>query len=518
MEQHPFYIPTIIALPTLPNSSSDITFESTTLYYSVAPISYTINVTSSNPYRDGIVNEANVSRERLYPLSTDICLNQNESSNNDKEFNDGNLWKNCRSTEMLKYSLNNTNDSQTNIAPQQSLLSSNLRSNVVLQLLPLSSTMQANTTIQPLPSSSTLQANCAVQRLPLSSNQQLNPLQPLPLSSTIQANTMIQLLPSSSTPQTNRAVSSSQQLKVTSQPLPLSSTIQANTMIQLLPSSSTPQTNRAVSSSQQLKVTLQPTPLSSTMQANTMIQLLPSSSTPQTNRAVSSNQQLKVTLQPTSLSSAMQADVTTLQLPLCSSPQVNVALLQLPTSSNLQTNIATQSFSLPSTKFLQATDEFQQNSPLIKKIRLLHDQATHHARLAQDAWEEARAIAVSLNMPPPSLPDAVDFMTHNYLKYQKQWNLVKNADEQENVKPGLSKIVKVENSTSSLLGHQSISKRIKPPSSTANSTSDSNFNKLPSKMSRMEKNVCKYVSTEFTTNMTSEMIDQQLPTTSLQSS
>ncbi|VDN95823.1 unnamed protein product [Brugia pahangi] len=110
--------------------------------------------------------------------------------------------------------------------------------------------------------------------------------------------------------------------------------------------------------------------------------------------------------------------------------------------------VQTQSLSLPSTKSLQGTDEFQKNLSSIHKIRLLHDQATHYARLAQDAWEEARAIASSLNMPPPSLPDAVDLMTHNYLKYRKQWNSLKTVEERENITPNLSQAGNLENPVS----------------------------------------------------------------------
>lgn len=383
MEPHPFWISTT-ALPTLPNRNINIIFESTTLYYSIAPISYTTDVTSSIPYRDATVSQNSMSGERFSSFSTNMCLNQSKSSGNDETFNDDDPWNKCsESTEMLKFFLSNTDDSQANVATQQLHLSSDMQSNVVPQPLPLSSTMQANTTTRRLPSSSNLQTNRTVQKLPP---------------------------PSVEHRRSNKL----------SQPLPLSSTIQTN-----------------------------------------------------------------VTAQPLRLSSN-------------SNSCANVVLRRLPISSNLQT---TQSLSLQAVKLLQTSDEFQLNLPLIQKMRMLHDQATHHARLAQDSWEEARAIAAYLNMPPPPLPDAVDFMTYSYLKHQKQWNLTKNANEQENIKP---RLLNVKNSAP-LSDLQSISKRIKP-SSNANSSPNSNFNQLPFKISRLEKNVCKYTNAKFRTNRTEKTV------------
>ncbi|VBB33300.1 unnamed protein product [Acanthocheilonema viteae] len=484
MEPHPFFIPTTIKLATLPNSNIDTNFETTTLHYSTAPISYAIDVTSNIPYRDAISGENNMSL-----LSIDTSFNQGYSSNNE-EYSDDDPWKNYNESKEMKYLVCNANDLQANVAAQQLPLSSNRQSNAEPQPLLLSSTVRANSTTQQLPLSPTLQTNRAAQQLPLSSNRQSKAEpKPLLLSSTVRANSTTQQLPLSPTLQTNRAaqqlpLSSNRQSNAEPQPLLLSSTVRANSTTQQLPLSPTLQTNRAA-------------------------QQLP----------LSSNRQSKAEPQPLPLSSATQANTTTRHLSLCYIPQMNVAQLRLPTTSNLQANITTQSLSLPSAKFLQTTDEFQQHLSPIQKIRFLHDKATHYARLAQDAWEEARTIAASLNMPPPSLPDAVDFMTHSYLKYQKQWNLKRNVDEQENIKPYLSKIHNMENSASSLSDLQSISKSTRrKPSLNTNSASDSNFNQLPSKMSRVEKSVCKYVSAKFTTNLTTKTIDQQLPTASLQSS
>ncbi|EFO16434.2 hypothetical protein LOAG_12072 [Loa loa] len=239
-------------------------------------------------------------------------------------------------------------------------------------------------------------------------------------------------------------------------------------------------------------------PLSSTLQTTVAAQQLPLSSTLQTNAV----------LQRLPLSSVLQANVTPQQLLPPSNPQTKVAAQRLLLPSNLlHAKTTTQSPSLPCTKSLQAINEFQQNLLYLRKIRLLQDQATHYARLAQDAWEEARAIASSLDIPPPSLPDAIDFMTHNYLKYRKEWNLSKKAEEQENIKPCLSQIVDLENSVSSHAivslssGIQSTFERRK-----SNSVLDPSSNKFHAKMYRTNVSMM---------NVGTRMIDQQLSTTPL---
>ncbi|KAK6105724.1 hypothetical protein QQG55_21390 [Brugia pahangi] len=117
-------------------------------------------------------------------------------------------------------------------------------------------------------------------------------------------------------------------------------------------------------------------------------------------------------------------------------------------------------------------------------------------------------------MPPPSLPDAVDLMTHNYLKYRKQWNSLKTVEERENITPNLSQAGNLENPVS-LSRFQSISKWVKPTRSTS-SVLDPNFNKLPTKISRIEEDFCRNANAKLMVNLAEEMIDQQLPTTSLQ--
>uniref|UniRef100_A0AAF5Q359 Uncharacterized protein n=2 Tax=Wuchereria bancrofti TaxID=6293 RepID=A0AAF5Q359_WUCBA len=280
-----------------------------------------------------------------------------------------------------------------------------------------------------------------------------------------------------------------------------------------------------ISGDLQVDIAAQQLSLPPNMKTNVAAQRLPLSSlqTQVVAQQLPSCSKLLVNVPPQRLpsSSAVQSSVTTQQLLLRSNQQAKVPLQQLPLSSNLHEKTKTQSLSLPSTKSLQATDEFQQNLSFIHKIRLLHDKATHYARLAQDAWEEARAIASSLNMPPPSLPDAVDFMTHNYLKYRKQWTLLKRAEERENITPNLSQVVNLGNSVSpqpillSPSRFQSISKWVKPSRNT-NSVLDPNFSKLPTKMSRVEEDVCRNADAKLVINVAEEMIDQQLPKTLLQ--
>ncbi|KAK6105731.1 hypothetical protein QQG55_21425 [Brugia pahangi] len=370
MESHPF-TPPATTLTALSTSVLDVSFESTTVYYSVAPISYTIDVSSSIPYRDVITSENSALSQQISTFSTNACSNV---SGNAEERYDDILSDICNESTAEMLQLHRIcRDLQIDTAAQQLLLSpTNMKVNVAAQRLPLSS-LQTQVVTQQLPSCSKLPVN------------------------------------------------------VPSQSLPSSSTVQSNVTAQQL--------------------------------------LLPS------------NQHEKIP------------------------PQ------QLPLSSNLHEKTETQSLSLPSTKSLQGTDEFQKNLSSIHKIRLLHDQATHYARLAQDAWEEARAIASSLNMPPPSLPDAVDLMTHNYLKYRKQWNSLKTVEERENITPNLSQAGNLENPVS-LSRFQSISKWVKPTRSTS-SVLDPNFNKLPTKISRIEEDFCRNANAKL-------MIDQQLPTTSLQ--
>ncbi|VDM91477.1 unnamed protein product [Litomosoides sigmodontis] len=401
MEPHPYCISATSSFSIVLNPGTDIIPESTTLYYSLAPISYATYVTSSIPYQNTTVSQNNVSEEQFSPFSTDIYLNQSISSSNEEALNDHCPWnRRNESTEMFNFPLRNADDShsQASVATerQQSPLSSDLQPNAELQPLPLSSFVtQANITSQHLSPSFKLQRRRTSQQLMLSSVEQP------------QANSM-------------------------SQPLPRSSIIQTNI------------------TAQQLRL--------------------------------SSN----------------------------SRPRGNVVLRRLPISSNLQAAQSPQSG-----KFSQTSNGFKCNLPLIHKMRMLHDRATRHARLAQDSWEEAGEIAAYLNVPPPPLPDAIDFMTHSYLKYQKQWNLTKNVDEQENIKPRLPKIVRAKNFTS-LSDLQSNSRRTKP-SSNANSPSNSNFNQLPLKMSGMEKSVHVYTtSANFQANRSEEMLNQQLPATSLE--
>lgn len=48
----------------------------------------------------------------------------------------------------------------------------------------------------------------------------------------------------------------------------------------------------------------------------------------------------------------------------------------------------------------------------VRKLRSLVDAATHYATASLNAWQEARLIASSLNLPPPTLPEAVHYMEY----------------------------------------------------------------------------------------------------------
>ncbi|OZC05682.1 hypothetical protein X798_07343 [Onchocerca flexuosa] len=233
---------------------------------------------------------------------------------------------------------------------------------------------------------------------------------------------------------------------------------------------------------------------------------------------LSSNLETIVSVQRLPLSLRLKPNTTVQRLPLSSILEPNIMTQQLPLASNLKIT-AIQPLPLHSTKSLQVSDDFQQNLPTLRKIRLLNDKATHYARLAQDAWEEARTIAASLNMPPPTLPDAVDFMSHSYMMKRREWDLPKIADVQERIEPVLSQVVSQEcivSSSSSSFILQSIPERIKLSPKlilSTNSKSDSNLNQV----SWMKKNTCRYNNGKVTKNTAAETINQQLITTSLQS-
>ncbi|KAM3721720.1 Non-reducing polyketide synthase Preu3 [Dirofilaria immitis] len=237
------------------------------------------------------------------------------------------------------------------------------------------------------------------------------------------------------------------------------------------------------------------------------IQQLSSSSSPESNTAA--------------LRTNLESDVAAQRLPLSSILKSNFTAERLPLASNLQRNTAIRSLPLHFRKSLQATDDFQQKLPFLRKIRLLNDKATHHARLAQDAWEEARMIAASLNMPPPTLPDAVDFMSYSYTMNRRMWDLSKISGVQRKIEPALSQVINQENLVPSSSILQSIPTRIKPSAkliSPINSVLNSNSNQLPFKISWMKKNACRFKNAKLTKNITAEMIDQQSIVTSPQSS
>ncbi|VDO46455.1 unnamed protein product, partial [Brugia timori] len=64
----------------------DISFESTTVYYSVAPISYAIDVSSSIPYRDVITSENSALSQQISTFSTNAC--SNVSGNAEERYDD----------------------------------------------------------------------------------------------------------------------------------------------------------------------------------------------------------------------------------------------------------------------------------------------------------------------------------------------------------------------------------------------------------------------------------------------
>ncbi|VDM15062.1 unnamed protein product, partial [Wuchereria bancrofti] len=207
MESHPFVSPAT-TLAALSTSTLDISFESTTVYYSVAPISYTIDVSSSIPYRDVIISENSVLSEQISTFSTNACSNVNNLSGNAEERYDDAPSNICNesTTEMLQLH-HISGDLQVDIAAQQLSLPPNMKTNVAAQRLPLSSLqtqvvaqqlpscskLLVNVPPQRLPSSSAVQSSVTTQQLLLRSNQQAKvPLQQLPLSSNLHEKTKTQ--------------------------------------------------------------------------------------------------------------------------------------------------------------------------------------------------------------------------------------------------------------------------------------------------------------------------------------
>ncbi|MCP9256798.1 hypothetical protein DINM_000019, partial [Dirofilaria immitis] len=123
------------------------------------------------------------------------------------------------------------------------------------------------------------------------------------------------------------------------------------------------------------------------------IQQLSSSSSPESNTAA--------------LRTNLESDVAAQRLPLSSILKSNFTAERLPLASNLQRNTAIRSLPLHFRKSLQATDDFQQNF---------------------------------LNMPPPTLPDAVDFMSYSYTMNRRMWDLSKISGVQRKIEPALSQI------------------------------------------------------------------------------
>ncbi|EFO14198.2 hypothetical protein LOAG_14326 [Loa loa] len=173
MEPHPL-IPTATTLTVLSASTIDISFEPTTVYYSIAPISYTV-VSSSIPYRDITVSEDNVSSEQVSPFSTDTYSSTSNPSSSAKELSDDDPWNICNesTTEMLqlKHSFNMSSYSDTNfVTAQQLLLTPNLQVTTAAQRLSLCSIQHWNVMPQQLLPPSNPQAKIAAQRLLLPSN------------------------------------------------------------------------------------------------------------------------------------------------------------------------------------------------------------------------------------------------------------------------------------------------------------------------------------------------------------
>uniref|UniRef100_A0A8R1TSJ1 Uncharacterized protein n=1 Tax=Onchocerca volvulus TaxID=6282 RepID=A0A8R1TSJ1_ONCVO len=222
---------------------------------------------------------------------------------------------------------------------------------------------------------------------------------------------------------------------------------------------------------------------------------------------LSSNLETIVSVQRLPLSFRLKPNIMAQRLPLSCILEPNIMTQQLPSASNLQINTAIQPLPLHSIKSSQATDDFQHNLPILRKIQLLNDKATHYARLAQDAWEEARTIAASLHMSPTTLPNTVDFMLHSYIMNQREWDLPKIADVQERIEPDLSQVINQESIVSSPSSSifQSIPERIKLSPKlilSTNSKSDPDFNQV----SWMTKNTCRYNNAKFT-NIAAGMVE-----------